>query len=88
MNNDTNLNQKDMNENINENMDENKNMNENMNKNINENKNKNNIFSNPIHGKNGQDKQLEEIKKNNEIINEFVNDIFYYFWNFFDNTKK
>ena len=72
MNNDTNLNQKDINTVINHNI----------------NKNKNNIFSNPIHGKNGQDKQLEEIKKNNEIINEFVNDIFYYFWNFFDNIKK
>jgi len=61
-------------------------MNENKNNSMNE--NKNNIFSNPIHGKNGQDKQLEEIKKNNEIINEYVNDIFYYFWNFFDKSKK
>ena len=50
--------------------------------------NENNIFCNPVHGKNGQDKQLEEIKKNNEIINEFMNDLFYYFWNFFDNIKK
>ena len=58
------------------------------NKNINNSINKNNIFSNPIHGKNGQDKQLEEIKKNNEIINEYVNDVFYYFWNFFDKSKK
>ena len=58
------------------------------NKKINNNINKNNIFSNPIHGKNGQDKQLEEFKKNNEIINEYVNDIFYYFWNFFDKSKK
>ena len=58
------------------------------NKNINNSINKNNIFSNPIHGKNGQDKQLEEIKKNNEIINEYVKDVFYYFWNFFDKSKK
>ena len=49
---------------------------------------KNNIFCNPIHGSNGQDKQLEEIRENNKILNEFINDIFHYFWNFFDYIKS
>jgi hypothetical protein len=50
-------------------------------------KNKNNIFCNPVHGKNGQDKQLEEIRENNKILNEFINDMFHYFWGFFDKPK-
>ena len=46
------------------------------------------LFSNPIHGSHGQEKQILEIKKNNKIINEFVNHIFYYFWSFFDYTNS
>ena len=44
---------------------------------IKENKKENNIFSNPVHGSLGQDKQLKEIQENNKILNEFINDIFY-----------
>jgi hypothetical protein len=54
---------------------------------IKENKKENNIFSNPVHGSLGQDKQLKEIQENNKILNEFINDIFYYFWGFFDKSK-
>lgn len=43
------------------------------------------IASNPIHGKDGIENQAREVIRNNDIINEYIQDTINYFFNFFKN---